>query len=165
MNRELQRIRPRIERLAEKKLVGQMVKMSLVTNKTFELWSQFGPRIKEIKNRVSQDKLSLQVYTPNYFKSFSPTNQFEKWALVEVGDINFVPEGMMSFVLNPGLYAVFDHTASNMDDEIFRYIYEIWVPQSQYQLDDRPHFEVLGSKYKNNDPSSEEEVWIPIKLK
>jgi hypothetical protein len=28
-----------------------------------------------------------------------------------------------------------------------------------------PHFEVLGDKYKNNDPSSEEEVWIPIKPK
>jgi hypothetical protein len=31
-------------------------------------------------------------------------------------------------------------------------------------LDDRPHFEVLGSKYRNNDPESEEETWIPTKL-
>jgi AraC family transcriptional regulator len=29
-------------------------------------------------------------------------------------------------------------------------------------LDDRPHFEVLGEKYKNNDPTSEKEIWIPI---
>ncbi|MEP1984886.1 MAG: GyrI-like domain-containing protein, partial [Maribacter dokdonensis] len=40
-----------------------------------------------------------------------------------------------------------------------------WIPNSEYQLDGRPHFEVLGAKYKNNDPNSEEEVWIPIKAK
>jgi len=32
-------------------------------------------------------------------------------------------------------------------------------------LDDRPHFEVLGDKYKNADPDSEEEIWIPIRTK
>jgi AraC family transcriptional regulator len=39
------------------------------------------------------------------------------------------------------------------------------LPNSAYALDDRAHFEVLGEKYKNNDPSSEEEIWIPIKVK
>jgi AraC family transcriptional regulator len=34
-----------------------------------------------------------------------------------------------------------------------------------YFLDDRPHFEILGDKYKNGDPDSEEEIWIPIKQK
>lgn len=29
----------------------------------------------------------------------------------------------------------------------------------------QPHFEVLGEKYKDNDPTSEEEIWIPIKAK
>jgi len=32
-------------------------------------------------------------------------------------------------------------------------------------LDNRPHFEVLGEKYKNGDPESEEEIWIPVKEK
>jgi AraC family transcriptional regulator len=39
------------------------------------------------------------------------------------------------------------------------------VTNSKYLLDNRPHFETLGEKYKNEDPSSEEEVWIPIKLR
>ena len=26
-------------------------------------------------------------------------------------------------------------------------------------------FEILGEKYKNGDPNSEEEIWIPVKLK
>lgn len=28
------------------------------------------------------------------------------------------------------------------------------------RVDDRPHFEVLGGKYQNNSPNSEEEIWI-----
>ncbi|MDP5096829.1 MAG: GyrI-like domain-containing protein [Flavobacterium sp.] len=39
------------------------------------------------------------------------------------------------------------------------------MPNSEYQLDNRPHFEILGAKYKNNAPDSEEEIWIPIKRK
>ena len=38
-------------------------------------------------------------------------------------------------------------------------------PNSDYKPDDRPHFELLGAKYKNDDPDSEEEIWIPIKRK
>lgn len=30
----------------------------------------------------------------------------------------------------------------------------MWLPNSDYLLDDRPHFELLGDKYKNNDPNS-----------
>jgi AraC family transcriptional regulator len=40
-----------------------------------------------------------------------------------------------------------------------------WLPGSDFVLDTRPHFEVLGDQYKNNDTTSEEEIWIPIKLK
>jgi AraC family transcriptional regulator len=39
------------------------------------------------------------------------------------------------------------------------------LPDSQYLLDKRPHFEILGKKYKHNHPNSQEEVWIPIKEK
>lgn len=39
------------------------------------------------------------------------------------------------------------------------YIFATWLPSSAYVLDNRPHFEVLGAKYKSNDPGSEEEIW------
>jgi AraC family transcriptional regulator len=32
-------------------------------------------------------------------------------------------------------------------------------------LDNRPHFEILGEKYKQGSPDSEEEIWIPVKEK
>ncbi len=76
-----------------------------------------------------------------------------------------VPNEMETFLLEGGLYAVFEYKGSSNDPSIFQYIFGTWLPGSNYLLDNRPHFEVLGDKYKNNDPNSEEEIWIPIKPK
>jgi AraC family transcriptional regulator len=73
---------------------------------------------------------------------------------------------MESFLLTGGLYAVFIHKGSaSAGPKTFQYIFGTWIPNSIYDVDNRPHFEILGNKYKNEDPDSEEEVWIPIKLK
>ncbi|MBK8342237.1 MAG: GyrI-like domain-containing protein [Bacteroidetes bacterium] len=66
-------------------------------------------------------------------------------------------------IIPAGKYAVFYYKGLNTDHSIFNYIFQDWIPQSGYQLDDRPHFDVLDERYKNNDPESEEEIWIPIK--
>lgn len=157
---------PRLVRLKEKKLVGHSLKMSLSDNRTGELWGGFAPRIKEVPNRISStEKYSLQVYPPTYYHTFSVKTEFEKWAVVEVAHFENLPSGMKSFVLPEGLYAVFDYKGSSSDSAIFQYVFFQWLPNSDYLVDDRPHFEVLGTKYKNNDPDSEEEIWIPIKHK
>jgi AraC family transcriptional regulator len=157
---------PRIEILPEKKLVGKRMKMTFANNKTAELWRSFMPRRREIKNNLTSDLISMQVY-PEYFdfSVFNPHIEFEKWATLEVSDFNTLPEDMESFVLKSGLYAVFVHKGSGTDNSTFIYIFSKWLPGSDYTLDNRPHFEILGEKYKNEDPDSEEEIWIPIKPK
>lgn len=139
--------------------------MSLADNKTGELWKSFIPRLKEITSNLSNDFISMSVYKSTYFVDFNPTNEFEKWAAIEVSDFENIPKEMETFKLKGGLYAVFDYKGSSNDQSIFLYIFGSWLPNSDYNLDDRPHFEVLGDKYKNNDPTSEEEIWIPIKPK
>jgi len=156
---------PRIETLKEKRLVGYNIMMCVSNNKTGQLWGRFAPRIKEISNKPSDDKISMQIYPPSYFNEFNPNTEYAKWATVEVTDFENIPNDMESFLLKGGLYAVFDHKGNSSDHSIFEYIYGTWVPNSQYELDDRPHFEILGSKYKNNAPDSEEEIWIPIREK
>jgi AraC family transcriptional regulator len=157
--------KPRIEKLATKKLVGNKITMSVITNKTGELWKDFMQRRTEVHNRLTDDMISMQVYDKLYFDKFDPAKEFVKWATVEVADFENVPDEMEIFTLEGGLYAVFDYKGSSTDTSIFQYIFTTWLPNSKYTLDDRPHFEVLGSKYKNNDPNSEEEIWIPIKPK
>ena len=90
--------------------------------------------------------------------------EFEKWAAVEVSDFDKIPDGMEPYALKGGLYAVFIYKGLPSDfSNTAMYIFGTWVPSSEYELDDREHFYLMGDKYKNNDPSSEEEVWIPIK--
>lgn len=159
-------MQPRIEILTEKKLVGNRLTMTLANNLTFRLWQSFMPQRKEIINNINNDLISMQVFPPAFDFTFSKLNaEFEKWAAVEVANFNLIPDEMETFILQGGLYAVFDYKGSSNDPQIFQYIFETWLPNSDYTIDNRPHFEVLGEKYKNNDPASEEEIWIPIKLK
>lgn len=154
---------PHMETISAKKLLGIHTTMSLLYNTTGRLWGSFMPRRKEITNRLNEDLISLQVYPPNYYQSFNPSIPFEKWAAVEVADFKSVPEGFETFTLPGGLYAVFDYKGPAGDPTIFQYIFSTWLPASSCELDDRPHFEVLGSKYSNTDPFSEEEIWIPVR--
>ncbi len=149
----------------EKKLIGNRIKMSLVDYKVMALWKNFMPRRKEITKTLTSDLISISVYEPAYFTNFNAVNEFEKWAAVEVSDFEDIPNGMETFILPAGLYAVFEYKGLSTDHSIYQYILGTWLPHSCYDLDDRPHFEVLGEKYKNNDPASEEEIWTPIKPK
>lgn len=141
--------------------------MSLSENKTQELWSSFMPLRKELKHVVGSDLYSLQIYDASYsFKQFNPSAKFVKWAAVEVSSFDNLPEGIETLELEAGLYAVFIHQGTPAQaPKTFGYIFGTWLPNSDYELDARPHFELLGEKYKHNDPSSEEEVWIPIRRK
>jgi len=135
--------------------------MSLQQDRTAELWGSFGPLIKAIPNRLDSFRYSLQEYPPHYFDQFNPTLPFKKWALVAVKNHSSIPETCHGFILPGGLYAVF-HLKGN-DTQIFQYIYSSWLPSSGYALDHRPHFELLGDKYKNGDPASEEDIYIPVR--
>ena len=156
---------PRIQHSEEKKLIGKRLIMSFADYKVSELWKSFMPKRKEITTNLSNDLISLTIYNPTHFSLYKPTNEFEKWATVEVSNFDNVPSEMETLTLKGGLYAVFDYKGLNTDDSIYRYIYLEWIPNSDYDLDNRPHFEILGEKYKNGDPASEEEIWIPIKQK
>lgn len=158
-------MKPRITLLSEKKLIGKRMTMSLIKNTTGELWRSFMVRRKEIVDTIGADRYSVQVYSSTYFENFNPNATFEKWATVEVNNFKVVPDEMETFTLPSGLYAVFLYKGSSMDKSIFEYIFTDWLPKSEYTLDHRPHFEVLSKKYKNADPNSEEEIWIPIKSK
>ncbi len=118
---------PRIELLSEKKLVGIRLSMSFSNYTIGELWRMFIPRRKEITNLLTDDLISVVNYASGHFSNFKPTNEFERWAAIEVSNFDSIPPGMEKFVLSKGLYAVFKY-----------------------------------AKYKNNDPTSEEEIWIPI---
>jgi AraC family transcriptional regulator len=158
-------LEPGIIEIPPRKLIGKRLSMSFANYRISELWKSFMPRRGEIQNTLTSDLISVAIYEPGHFTQLDPATEFERWAAVEVSEYDNVPQGMETLDLPGGLYAVFDYKGSNTDNAIFRYILGTWVPQSDCELDDRPHFEVLGEKYRNNDPDSEEEIWVPIRMK
>jgi AraC family transcriptional regulator len=160
-------MQPRIEILAEKKLIGQRVSMSFANNKTAVLWQSFMPQRKEIENSIGIALFSLEVYDSiSFFADFNPLKEFYKWAAVEVTNWVDIPAGMEVLLLPGGLYAVFIYQGlASEGQKTYEYIFRDWLPPSDFVLDDRPHFALMGEKYKNNDPNSEEEIWIPIQKK
>ncbi len=158
---------PVIKNISKKKLIGKHLNMSLSNDRTVELFKSFMPRKKEIMNVANADVFCMRTYNSSYnFKNLDPAACFDKWAAVEVNNSDHIPAEMESYDLPGGLYAVFTHRGSSNDSSPFQFIFGTWLPnEKEYELDQRAHFEILGEKYKNNDPDSEEEIWIPIRLK
>lgn len=156
----------RIEILKEKKLIGKHIDMSFIENKTFQLWNGFMPRRKEINNTIDTNLYSLEVFPLNHFDNFDPNNNFQKWAAVEVSNFDDIPLEMETLIIPTGLYAVFIHKGPATEAHTtYHSIFVEWLPNSEYTVDERPHFAVMGDQYKKDDPDSEEEIWIPITSK
>ena len=155
-------VSPQIINSKERKVIGINMTMSMANNHTSTLWRTFMPRRMEVQG-VSDNLISMQIYPEGYFQNFNPTIEFTKWACKEVNYLDTIPEGMESITIPEGDYAIFHYKGMPGDPSIFKYIFSEWLPKSNYQLDNRPHFEVLGSKYKQGSPNSEEEIWIPVR--
>lgn len=158
-------MQPQIETLAARKLVGRRIQMSYNKNKTQELWQGFMPERKTIPHQIGTNLFSVEVYpNPSFFQTFNPSANIEKWAAIEVTNFNNVPPNMETLLLPGGLYAIFTYRGKASEAfNFFGHIYTIWLPNTNFALDNRPHFAIMGEKYKNEDPDSEEEIVIPIK--
>jgi AraC family transcriptional regulator len=83
---------------------------------------------------------------------------------VEVSSMADVPSDMEIYDLQGGKYAVFNHQGPASEaSKTMRYIFGEWIPNSEYTLDDREHFEVLPEGYNPMDPQATEEIWVPVK--
>ncbi len=160
-------MKPQLKTLAETRIVGLSATMSFAENKSQKLWRSFMPRHHEVPNRLGNELYSVEVYPgPDFFRQFDPGRRFEKWAGVRVSNSEDIPSGMKTLMLPGGRYAVFNYQGKGSEAAAtYQHIYGQWLPNSDFHLDHRPHFAVMGEKYKNEDPLSEEELWIPVRAK
>lgn len=147
-----------------KKIIGKRLMNSFNNNQTFRLWNSFMKEKYLIQNQLNNHLLSIEIYPNNFFNLFNPNTNFEKWAAVEVNNFDEVPKEFEKLLIPSGLYAVFVHKGKAVDGpKTFNYIFNTWLPQSGYMIDNRPHFELMTEKYKQDSDDSEEELFIPIK--
>ena len=155
----------RTQSLNAQKFAGKHLQMSFSNNKTFELWNGFMPLRRQIGGTIGNELYSIEVFPPDFFKQFNPGTEFEKWAAVEVKDSSSLPDGIEILESPGGLYAVFLHKGpASEGPKTYNYIFSEWMPTSQYTVDERPHFALMGDKYKSDSVDSEEEIWIPIRV-
>jgi len=156
---------PVILEIGEKKLAGIRILTTLSANKTFELWNRFMPRLKEVEQKIEGALYSVRKYPANFgTDTFTFDTEFEEWAAIEVVTHDRIPPGVEKLSISAGKYAVFNYVGLASDfPPTAQYIYMSWIPGSQFRLDDREHFAVMGKKYLPNSPSSEEEIWVPVK--
>ena len=150
----------RIAIIEPKKLIGFSITTSFQDDKTQIVWRKFMMRRNEIVNQTSNQLFSLQIYPEN----FTANQTFRKYALAEVSDFDNIPNNFDTFELESGKYLVFSYKGkAENGPEIFRYIFQNFIPENQFEVDNRPHFEIFGDDYNPNSDSAEEEIWIPIR--
>ncbi|MAQ75079.1 MAG: GyrI-like domain-containing protein [Aquimarina sp.] len=149
----------------QKIIIGLSDSMSLSNNKTIDLWRKFMPRRNEVLSDQKNYLYDIKVYEEHQdFKHFTPQTIFTKYVGIESLSSENVPVEMEVFIIPEGRYAVFLHKGpASTFHKTLNYIYTDWLPQSEYVLDYRPHFEKIKEGYDPNDINAEEEVWIPIK--
>ena len=162
---------PRIVEITDRFLLGMNVQTSMSeSSKSLpKLWGGFKARVNEIKHIKNSDFYSVSVLPDDdsfSIDQWTANLSFEKWAAVEVGSIESIPEGMGELILPGGEYAVFIHRGpASTFRETFIHIFFRWLPSSIYERDNKPNFEILGANYRPDDPNAEEEVWVPIRQK
>lgn len=128
------------------------------------LAKQLMPRLKEIENRTDNFVFSLQDYVSFDYKNFNPNQSFEKWIGVEVADLDNVPKDLEILTIHSGKYVVIDFEGSIEEFlGLWKNIHETWLPNSGFELDDRPHFEKLPPSYNPMQKVNKEQIWIPVK--
>lgn len=157
---------PKIIELKKKKLVGMSIKTSLANNNIPQLWNDFMLRIDEITNSQNSGCYEVHPFDSEFkMENFTENMEFEKWAAVEVTDIDSVPEGLKGLTIEGGKYAVFEHKGTMKNIQMtFDYAYGTWLTNSEYEIDTRADFECYGKRYLGSEhPESITELWIPIK--
>lgn len=150
--------------MGARRVVGMRNPLSNGGAETAQLWQRFMPRRGEIRRRIGTDYISMRVFHNSVHEAVTPATAFDEWAAVEVSGLEDLPEGMDAYTLPGGVYAVFLHRGPAATfPETAHYIYGTWIPGSEYELDNRPHFAVMPADYRPDDAEAEEEFWIPVR--
>ena len=153
-------MKPKIVKSPERMVMGRQSTMHHNQyEKVVALWQSFMPQKKKIQNAVNDVLIAMQIY--NDFNTLE--KPFDIWACTEVSSFDPIPEGMTCFTIPEGQYAVFLHKGMDPSKTYLRIMSE-WLPNSGYEIDNRPHLQVMGAKYKNGSSDSEEDFYVPIKL-
>ena len=147
--------------LEKSTFMGFSTETSLLEDQTALVFKQLMIWRKDSEEHRAQPVYDIKVYPEAYFSSFNPSRSFTKWAAVLQKDTMQVEE-LQSYVVDKGLYLCFT-CEGRVSAQFFQELYSSWLPQSEYELDDRPHFDKLWPDPAQRGAVLKEEIYIPVK--
>ncbi|MCX7920427.1 MAG: GyrI-like domain-containing protein [Clostridia bacterium] len=155
---------PKIVLKDEFKVVGIAARISCENENNFveipKLWDSYLDQniCEKIPNRVNPC-ISFGVCA-----DFDGANNFTYIICSEVSSFDNVAEGMICRTIPAAKYAVFTAKGPVPEkiQEVCRYIYGTWFPNSGYERADSEDFELYDERC-TGDESSEVDIYVPIK--
>jgi predicted transcriptional regulator YdeE/DNA-binding transcriptional MerR regulator len=154
--KEANRMEPKIVSQPAFTVVGMKYRGKNENNEIPQLWQAFGPRMGEVQHKVAPEVAYGVCSTFD-----EQSGEFDYVAGFEVDSTAGIPEGMVSFEVPGGKYAIFTCTLPTIG-EAYKYAFETWLPQSGHRRADRPDFELYDEKFEPSVLDSEMFIYIPI---
>jgi predicted transcriptional regulator YdeE/DNA-binding transcriptional MerR regulator len=127
-----------------------------------DLWGSFNQRVAELgglPHETGEAAIGLCI-TP---EDAPPDGSFEYVAGFPVSQLEDIPEGFVVRQVPEYTYAVFAHRGDLAGlGKTYEYIYEVWLPQSGYQLAAKIDFEYYDQDFKDFAPESVFYIYVPI---
>ncbi len=153
-------IEPELVELDSISLVGLATLERSNTAVITELWAHFPLEIDLIANRIIPEKYYQVVFWPEQYE----LDGFFLMCAVEVGDLKQINLNLVGKELPPAKYLRFIHKGLACKVGLtYKYIYQSWLPKSDYRLSYPFNFELYGKKCLGPDnPESKSEIYIPV---
>jgi AraC family transcriptional regulator len=121
------------------------------------LWDKFVPRMNEITH-PAHERVSYGLMG----RFDQATGMFDYMAGNPVTQADQLPVGMSRWDISAHTYAVLETTLSKIG-ETMNYLYQTWLPSSDYYAVDAPCFERYGEAFSPDNPVVE--IYVPITKK
>jgi AraC family transcriptional regulator len=138
---------------------GEMILVGLTSDRSdiHGLWMNYEEKAGAIPHKV--EGIGYELH--RFLKS-----TIEVTVATEVTEAEAIPKGMTVIHVPAGQYAVFTHRLANGGYEGLNPVMEEWLTTGPYEKADDFIVEVYDERFKGgNQPDSEIDFWIPVKLR
>lgn len=158
-------IEPRFEEREEFVIAGYRKHTAEGFHVIGEAWFELKSSLNAIERKNEHTMYGFEDYSEEFC---SEPLSFYYMAGVEVGKDTPLPEGMYRKVVPKAEYAVFTVNGNNAGGEIgkaFRYIYFVWLPNSEYCMDENAlfDFEYYDERWDCQFGAAQMDIYVPVR--
>ncbi len=156
---------PKKVELGEMKIIGLKCTTTQKDNTIPQLWCDYMKVCDKILNKTEEDVCVGICLDSNVdMEDFTDETPFDYIAGHLVESFDEVPEGMVTYTVQPSKYLNFTHKGS-LDNlsQTYGYIFGEWIKNHDEELTNQDQVEWYDHRFNFGQPESEMDILIPIK--